>query len=480
MRETIQDKMVAFVAERGDDGATSAELAHAFLAPASAPETLCEKLISNVLEEEPRLTRADDGRWVPARAPGGKMLTGEFTVVEAVEIGTGRARLPVEWAAVRVDAQGNVTAGEEGVIRPDQRPHGAVLPDHLKGKLNEARSFQESAAAAADLARGGTLVCVRPGPFQEGVLKSLSASGEPAEPLYLGRLAKQTLGRDIRTIEDLATRLGVPVREPRTAAERTAFVAELLGAMLSMRGELNLGEPDGWAERQKPARMEADFSRYDFDRAFLDNLPETPGVYLMRDGNGEIVYVGKAVNLRRRVNDYFRARMRRDEKTTRVQEETASVEVEETGSELAALLMEHQLIAAHQPRINIQSDVHDRHASQRAPSRRWAVVLPAVAPEEAEVFLFYGNRTLRRVRIRRDEPEQLRPALAEFFFGERPPEPEAESEQPWLRIAWSWLEQHRDEANVVDVEMTGGLDDTLRVLAATIAEGPGGGKVIHV
>ena len=80
----------------------------------------------------------------------------------------------------------------------------------------------------------------------------------------------------------------------------------------------------------------------------------------------------------------------------------------------------------------------------------------------------------------RDDAEALRSALAEFFFASTPPEPEAESERARLRIAWSWLDQHRDGANAFDVEMAGTLDETLRVVAAYLAEGPDADRVFHV
>jgi GIY-YIG catalytic domain len=480
MKDNIQDKIVKFIADKGEDGASSADLARTFLAPASAPEALCEKLIANVLESEARVSQNADGQWIAARSGGEAALGGEFTVVESVDVAAGGGRLPVEWAAVRIDARGKIVEGKEGIICPAKWPNDAIAPDHLKGKIEGAATSRVALNKAAELASGTTLVSVRPGPFQEHLLKAMRLDNDGTQHLFVGRLAKQILSREIKSIQDLAGHFGVPVRDPETAAERAAFVAELFCAMLARREELNLGEPDDWAERQTPKRIDMDFSRYDFDRAALDALPETPGIYMMRDGNGAILYVGKAVNLRRRVGDYFRARVQTDEKTQRIQEAVYSFDVEETGSELAALLYEYQLIQEHQPPVNSQFDVHDRLAAQRAPSRRWVVVLPAVDAEEAEVFMFYGNRNLMRAVIPREAPEVIGEELADFFFGPQPPEEAGEEELGWLRIAWSWLQKNRDRAHTIDVEMAAGLDETMRLLSNMLKEGHDGERIIHV
>ncbi len=165
-----------------------------------------------------------------------------------------------------------------------------------------------------------------------------------------------------------------------------------------------------------------DFSGFEFDRGFIAGLPESPGIYIMRDANGVAIYVGKASNLRARVQSYFRPRIERDEKTERILEALSRVEIEETGSELAALLAEQRAIRALQPAINIQFDVHDRPEASKGPARRILLILPAPDAAEVEIFLLDGNRAMRRVKLPREEAlARLRPLLAEFFFGPKKP-----------------------------------------------------------
>jgi len=86
----------------------------------------------------------------------------------------------------------------------------------------------------------------------------------------------------------------------------------------------------------------------------LASLPESPGVYLMRDANGKVIYVGKALVLRDRVRSYFGQTALRDAKTARLVGDIADIEWIVTESELEALILESQLIKRHSPRYNIR------------------------------------------------------------------------------------------------------------------------------
>ncbi len=86
----------------------------------------------------------------------------------------------------------------------------------------------------------------------------------------------------------------------------------------------------------------------------LASLPDKPGCYLMKDGRGRIIYVGKAVNLRSRVRSYFHAGAQDDPKTAKLVTEIADIEWIVVGSELEALILEMTLIKRHKPRFNVR------------------------------------------------------------------------------------------------------------------------------
>ncbi|MDT8304870.1 MAG: excinuclease ABC subunit UvrC [Anaerolineae bacterium] len=88
-------------------------------------------------------------------------------------------------------------------------------------------------------------------------------------------------------------------------------------------------------------------------REILKNLPTGPGVYIHKDADGGILYIGKAVNLRSRVRSYFQKNVD-SFKTLHLRQRIGEVEVISTDSELEALLLEMTLIKKHRPHYNIR------------------------------------------------------------------------------------------------------------------------------
>jgi excinuclease ABC subunit C len=86
----------------------------------------------------------------------------------------------------------------------------------------------------------------------------------------------------------------------------------------------------------------------------LDSLPTNPGVYLMKSAEGEIIYVGKAVNLRNRVRSYFHALPFDSGKVAHLVQNIAHIEFIVTETELEALVLENNLIKSHRPKYNIR------------------------------------------------------------------------------------------------------------------------------
>jgi excinuclease ABC subunit C len=87
-------------------------------------------------------------------------------------------------------------------------------------------------------------------------------------------------------------------------------------------------------------------------KVFVDSLPGRPGVYRMLDRDGQILYVGKARNLKNRVASYFQP-SNVQPKVQALIAKTANMEVTITNSETEALLLEYNLIKKHRPRFNV-------------------------------------------------------------------------------------------------------------------------------
>lgn len=85
----------------------------------------------------------------------------------------------------------------------------------------------------------------------------------------------------------------------------------------------------------------------------LSTLPDRPGVYLMKDEQGKIIYVGKAINLKNRVRSYFQSSRNHSPKVKSMVARIADLETVITASEIEALILECNLIKKHRPRYNI-------------------------------------------------------------------------------------------------------------------------------
>lgn len=88
-------------------------------------------------------------------------------------------------------------------------------------------------------------------------------------------------------------------------------------------------------------------------KAFVRDLTGKPGVYRMLDAGGEVIYVGKARNLKQRVSSYFRPREQHGPKTRAMVAQIAAIEVSVTHTESEALILECNLIKELRPRYNI-------------------------------------------------------------------------------------------------------------------------------
>ncbi len=88
-------------------------------------------------------------------------------------------------------------------------------------------------------------------------------------------------------------------------------------------------------------------------QTILKNLPQKPGVYLMKDAGGAVIYVGKAKRLRSRVRSYFNASAESSEKTLRLRQHIADIEYIVEQNEVKALILEETLIKRYKPQFNI-------------------------------------------------------------------------------------------------------------------------------
>lgn len=131
----------------------------------------------------------------------------------------------------------------------------------------------------------------------------------------------------------------------------------------------------------------------DHIQGILATLPTRPGCYIYRNAAGEIIYVGKAINLRNRVRSYFHGGHDQDMKTRQLVKNIADIEWIVVDSELEALILEMNLIKKHRPRYNIRLKDDKRYPYIKV---HWADPYPKVTVTrqmEKDGSRYYGPYT---------------------------------------------------------------------------------------
>ncbi|HEX6304485.1 MAG TPA: excinuclease ABC subunit UvrC [Anaerolineales bacterium] len=110
-------------------------------------------------------------------------------------------------------------------------------------------------------------------------------------------------------------------------------------------------------------------------QAILDSAPTKAGCYLMKNADGKVIYVGKAINLRNRLRSYFHASAQHTLRTRHLVRRIADIEWIVVGSELEALILEMNLIKKHRPRYNVRLKDDKRYPYVKV---HWADPFPKV------------------------------------------------------------------------------------------------------
>jgi predicted GIY-YIG superfamily endonuclease len=177
--------------------------------------------------------------------------------------------------------------------------------------------------------------------------------------------------------------------------------------------------------------------------------PATPGVYVLRDDLRSALYVGKAVNLKRRLRAHFAERRWRGLKAPLAR--VADAEWQEVGSELEALLREADLIHALAPVVNVQrgDPVLATRAIPAALVRDVLVVLPSIEVDAAELVAARADGGWLIQRTRRNGLDLLghTPRLMRFFNS---PLRRGYDPRKLSPIVFSWLARRGAKASRLD------------------------------
>ena len=179
-------------------------------------------------------------------------------------------------------------------------------------------------------------------------------------------LARRLLRDEVPNLKlaTLAERLRLPHRPTHRALDDAWATVDLLHLLLERAGCLGATHLDDLLELPKAAgHPQGQKLRW------VASLPRSPGVYVFRDAGGRALYVGKAVNLRRRVRQYFGQDDRR--KVPQLLREAASLDHQVCAHELEAAVLEVRLIHQLEPRFNRQGTRWRRYRWLRLTDEAW-------------------------------------------------------------------------------------------------------------
>lgn len=444
MNQTVKDRIYAFLEQR-DTGVHADVLAYEALGLHGAHGSIADKVVRAAIDDDPRFVCDRNGMWY-LRPPGqGKTLR------EVCFFCFGL--IPSADAEVYVLAGRKVQMGaRETLFPPVQVRMGdreGILDSYAEGMRDAIPVGFQWSRMRRDLNRMSRLM----------MGKDVVDFG-----ICLFRLGRRFCP-DVRlhSVEDLASAMGMSFVSDRGAEGEASLQADILLDLLERCEEEGLNTIEAVTAALYPDPISINFDAYAFDEAFLSALPELPGVYIMRDREGGVIYVGKAVNLRRRVGSYFARRSERPEKTQRILDRIWSMEVETVGSELEALLLESKLIALCQPEFNTQLDVHKRDV-ELGNLKNIVLILPSAEQECVELFCVVDSTSFAQVQARKDlyDWEEVERTLHEFYFFA-----ELESDLETgdaFEILKSWIIAKRDAINWVDMDRSGSPENALRIV----------------
>lgn len=325
-----------------------------------------------------------------------------FVVVDLETTGgSSRSDAITEIGAVKV--RGGEVLGEFATL---VNPGGPIPPGivMLTG-ITDAMVIEAPPLAAVlpsflEFARGCVLVAHN-APFDIGFLRAGAASlglAWPAFPVIdTVRLARAVFTRsELPSVRlgVLAAAVGARVTPDHRALHDARATVDVLHALierLGPRGASTLGDLVGAQRAVEPARQRK--------RYLADGLPASPGVYLFRGAEDEVLYVGTSRNLRTRVRSYFTAA----ETRARIKEMVliaSRVDHVVCATALEAQIREQRLIASHQPRYNSRS---------KHPRRLYWIQLAGTASPHGATGPQPG-----RITITASAPTAGRPTLGPF------------------------------------------------------------------
>lgn len=323
-------------------------------------------LLRSVLDSDDRVKFRADGHWA-LRGDGTldllpSLLLDQFVAIDVETTGLKpRQQRVIEIALIRYKS-GVEIERYESLLNPDRNiPTYIVnLTSITNTHVEEAPRFHEIAERVIEFI-GDAMVVGHNVSFDLSFINAELSRADRPELINerldtMGMSMKLLSGLRKPNLDRVAAQVGLRPRKIHRAggdAELTAEVAIRLVEEAVRQGITSIDQLKAVSHlvARRP-RDDVGRGRSVMDRDWLKEIPRKPGVYLMKDQFGNVIYVGKAKSLRERVSSYYSQPLGYTRKMDGLLESMVKIDTTVVGSEIDALLLEAQLIRRYQPRYN--------------------------------------------------------------------------------------------------------------------------------
>ncbi len=442
----MKDKIVSYLLNKGAP-ATSAELADAVLKMKNVVPTIADRLIGSAVRDERLVYKTKTGRWAVKEKENRPVNTDSSFLLCALL--PQRVNHWRDWHGIGLARVTHDTMLEKKVLL--DRHHHDVFAEEKAAEI-----FQTIARYART-----TPVIFSGFGNQLSRLRRAFVYHLGLDPEFEAWSLKRWTGRlfpDIKINDEKSqsTVLKTEFLETRDVSARLDVLVDQFFAVFYLLNGRGIRSIQDIRDFDHSGDDAFDFTPFGFDGTFIAQLPESPGVYIMKDRQNAVIYVGKAKNLNNRLSGYFRPQ-EPDGKLRKIYERLNHIDIVPTGSELEALLLEDRLIREYHPPINTQREIHSRlYDRNRFPQ---IIILPAAKSGTAVLVFVHPENGIRQLTVKRagDNPD-LKKAIVQFFFSGK------QGDRRQLEIVISWLSLNDENVQNIDMRPVSTAEEALRIL----------------
>jgi hypothetical protein len=438
--ESITDRIYSAMRE-GEKTLSNAQILKEFFKIDSPDDEISRKIVEPILGGDARFSQSADRSWKAL-----KTVSIEDLPVHEISFVLFAIEDPAK-SAKKFDARGKDVFSFLEPLSSFVRYRGGIIEKDLDIKT-VIQDVRRSVFVPHDVR-------------SMGILKKVCRVHSPLRP-ELRTLSVRALvsvlfpDKTLKTWESIVEQFGIrniQSDRPSSKTETLVYILEYILRVGKERGISTFGELFQFSMGN---RKDVDFSRYGFDKDFLKDIPETPGVYQFFNRKNEMIYVGKTNNLRIRVHSYFWNTGESLEKIEAILEELFTIQYRALGSDLEAMIEEFRLIEMHRPKYNKRVNVPER----KIPVSDRILLLPGKEQSTLKLYFISENSLLMENDFDCVKPNEAAVVeiIEEMRGGAR------RGFDPLQVIAVSYMKRYEERINIVEIDQYRSVQDVLAAL----------------